>query len=155
MLTACPSWRSAICYRLSFIHLPFFLLPIDHSENIDRGKEPLKNANQSDSVVIGGECSYFILYFGHDRVQSWKPASSDLQPPAVSASVRFQWAISQNHCVIERAVYWNVLYPALQGWCTQVHSTQPWMQKISIAVCAAAFLKSILFSSSINLIDSW
>ncbi|XP_036396204.1 contactin-associated protein-like 5 [Megalops cyprinoides] len=26
----------------------------DHSENIDRGKEPLKNAGQSDSVVIGG-----------------------------------------------------------------------------------------------------
>ncbi|XP_035250532.1 contactin-associated protein-like 5 isoform X1 [Anguilla anguilla] len=26
----------------------------DHSENINRGKEPLKNANQSDSVVIGG-----------------------------------------------------------------------------------------------------
>ncbi|KAJ8350552.1 hypothetical protein SKAU_G00256820, partial [Synaphobranchus kaupii] len=26
----------------------------DHSENIDRGKEPLTNANQSDSVVIGG-----------------------------------------------------------------------------------------------------
>ncbi|KAJ8252791.1 hypothetical protein GJAV_G00205620 [Gymnothorax javanicus] len=26
----------------------------DHSENVDRGKEPLKNSNQSDSVVIGG-----------------------------------------------------------------------------------------------------
>ncbi|XP_071771662.1 contactin-associated protein-like 5 isoform X1 [Centroberyx gerrardi] len=29
-------------------------LPLDHSETVDRGKEPLRNASQSNSAVIGG-----------------------------------------------------------------------------------------------------